>query len=95
MNLNQLKRIIIITRPIFWLLYPILFIIGLNAAGGKLDLTNWAMLAELIALTFPAALLTYGVNDAFDMRTDARNPRKKNRLMNRIIMRYWKLLAAG
>ncbi len=78
MNPTQLKRIIIITRPIFWLLYPILFILGLNTAGGKLDLANWAMLAELVALTFPATLLTYGVNDAFDIRTDARNPRKKN-----------------
>lgn len=71
-------RLVMIIRPIFWPLYPILFIIGLNAAGGKLSIIGWPIILQIIALTFPAALLTYGINDAFDRKTDARNPRKKN-----------------
>lgn len=75
MDLEQLKRILIITRPIFWPLYPILFLIGLNLGGGIL---NWKAWLEILMLTFPAALLTYGINDAYDVRADSKNPRKKN-----------------
>lgn len=40
------------------------------------ELFDWRIVPILLWLTLPFNLLIYGVNDVFDMETDAKNPRK-------------------
>ena len=47
--------------------------IGMWLSG---DLWRWGFLPIVLWLTLPFNLLIYGINDAFDQETDAKNPRK-------------------
>ena len=71
--LTDIKKLLLISRPISWpnTAYP--FAAAYLVTGGTLDLL--CIIASLYFL-IPYNLLMYGVNDVFDYESDIRNPRK-------------------
>ena len=71
--LTNIKKLLLISRPISWpnTAYP--FAAAYLATGGTLDLL--CIIASFYFL-IPYNLLMYGVNDVFDYESDIRNPRK-------------------
>lgn len=73
----NLKEIILISRPRFWLYELGTYFIGyLIASKFAFDFLNLNFLLFFIYFTFPANLLIYGINDIFDYETDKLNPKK-------------------
>ena len=71
--LTDIKKLLLISRPISWpnTAYP--FAAAYLVTGGTLDLL--CIIASLYFL-IPYNLHMYGVNDVFDYQSDIRNPRK-------------------
>lgn len=70
---DQARLLIKTSRPLGWLIAPLVFLLGLTAFGTPLS--TLASL-QLILLTFPYCVLLYGINDMFDYEADKLNPRK-------------------
>lgn len=70
-------RLLILSRPHFWLYELGTFFIGvvIAATASTAFLTPWVLIYALYFL-FPANLLIYGVNDIYDYETDRLNPKK-------------------
>lgn len=70
-----------VSRPPLWLALPLVFCLGL--AYGKNGLTDPAfrftppMILQMLMLSFPVCLFTFGINDIYDYKSDKINPRKK------------------
>ncbi len=69
----MILRLLYISRPVLWINTLGPATVGMWLTG---DLFVWEALPVLLWLTLPFNLLIYGVNDAFDQETDAKNPRK-------------------
>ena len=63
-----------VSRPAGWIFGPLVFFHGLVISPATH--LNLLTLIQLIILSFPASLITYGINDVFDYETDRINPRK-------------------
>lgn len=66
------RRMLIISRPIFWF-WPLgAYLLGIG------DITHFTLLSilELLFFMFPLNFYLYGVNDMYDMKSDTINPRK-------------------
>ncbi|MFX1319565.1 MAG: UbiA family prenyltransferase [Promethearchaeota archaeon] len=61
------------SRPLGWLIAPLVFLLGLTAFGTPL---SSLALFQLILLSIPYCILLYGVNDIYDYEADKLNPRK-------------------
>lgn len=75
----NVKRLINISRPRFWIYVLGTFLVGIVAAGDPrlLDLETLIILGVLcLFFTYPANILIYGVNDIYDYETDKHNPKK-------------------
>jgi 4-hydroxybenzoate polyprenyltransferase len=70
---DQALLLIKTSRPLGWLIAPLVFLLGLTAFGTPL---NPLAIFQLILLTFPYCVLLYGTNDMFDYEADKLNPRK-------------------
>lgn len=72
---NQLKYLVKISRPRFWLyvLGPVLLAIAATSSRSL----DYRIIIVLLYATLPANLLIYGVNDIFDYETDKHNPKKR------------------
>jgi len=71
------KKLLVISRPRFWLYELGTFAIGgLAAALTQDQMLSLAVLVFGFFFLFPANLFIYGVNDVFDYETDIRNPKK-------------------
>ncbi|KAH9916283.1 uncharacterized protein BXZ73DRAFT_53857 [Epithele typhae] len=71
-----LATVVRVSRPAGWAFGPILFAIGLvHSPHGSAGIAKYAAL-QLFSLSFPLALVVFGVNDVYDYPSDARNPRK-------------------
>jgi 4-hydroxybenzoate polyprenyltransferase len=68
-----IKRLITISRPIFYLPALTVFIGGFVYSKEPLTL---AVLLCAVLVTFPMGLVAFGINDITDMKSDAINPRK-------------------
>ena len=70
---NNIKKLLLISRPISWpnTAYP--FAAAFLVTGGTLSPTFWI---ATVYFLIPYNLLMYGVNDVFDYESDIRNPRK-------------------
>lgn len=71
--LGNIKKLLLISRPISWpnTAYP--FGAAYLVGGGLVDTIFWI---GLLYFLVPYNLLMYGVNDVFDYESDIRNPRK-------------------
>ena len=66
------------SRPRFWVYLAGPFVVGLLAAArAPGDLLSWRAVCFGAFFLFPANLFVYGVNDAYDFETDARNAKKQ------------------
>lgn len=74
----DLRFLLKVSRPRFWIYIFGPYLIGLVAAAGdKQELVDWRVLVFGLFFTLPANLLIYGVNDIFDFETDKLNPKKE------------------
>jgi 4-hydroxybenzoate polyprenyltransferase len=71
--MNKLRLILKVSRPIFWPIGLLLFLSGLIYGRGTLSLIS---VIQMICLSFPLALFTFGINDINDYESDRINPRK-------------------
>lgn len=71
-----------VSRPVFWLPGPLAvlagMITGMLESPGSPHAVTWIMVAQLVSLSFPLALFTFGINDLYDSDSDAMNPRKNS-----------------
>jgi 4-hydroxybenzoate polyprenyltransferase len=72
--LEKIRILVISSRPLVWLLGPIIFFTGLKVGGGSLDVLS---IIQLILMSFPLSIILYGVNDIYDYESDKNNKRKK------------------
>lgn len=63
-----------VSRPIFWPVMPLVYWLGLHAAGGELG--SVAVL-QMISLSFPACLVGAGWNDIYDYESDRHSGRRR------------------
>ncbi|MCE5264280.1 MAG: UbiA family prenyltransferase [Deltaproteobacteria bacterium] len=69
-----------VSRPSFWIALPLVFCIGL--AYGQHGLADPAfrftplIVLQMLMLSFPVCLFTFGLNDIHDRESDQMNPRK-------------------
>jgi len=70
----NLKRLVMISRPLYYLPVLVLFAGGLTASHTATFL-GLSILAAFF-LTLPMGLIVYGVNDIADRESDSTNPRK-------------------
>jgi 4-hydroxybenzoate polyprenyltransferase len=73
--LGRLKRAIVISRPITWVVAPLAYAIGIHVSNGTIGVFE---IIQMFLLSFPCSFYTYGINDTYDISTDRINPRKKN-----------------
>lgn len=66
-------KLVKISEPLLWPFYPLVFYGGVFFAGGSL---NFYQIILMILMTFPLGLAGYGLNDAYDYKSDLENPRK-------------------
>ena len=76
--MKLLKLYISTSRPMFWMLAPLAFTCGVIFSGYELRTFYYkpVLLLQMISLSFPLALFTFGINDIFDYDSDNINPRK-------------------
>lgn len=72
--MEKLKLLIKVSRPIGWLIAPIVFFGGLTFSNTSISIIS---LIQLLLLSFPYCILLYGINDVYDYKSDKNNPRKK------------------
>lgn len=68
-----IRRLIVISRPIFYMPVLIVYVVGVLHGG---SMWSWETLLAAAFLTLPMGLIVYGINDIADRESDARNPRK-------------------
>ncbi|WP_058366006.1 prenyltransferase [Haloparvum sedimenti] len=76
---DSLRYLLTLSRPRFWLYLAGPVAVGVvYAADSTADLLAPAAIGLFAYFLFPANVLLYGVNDAYDAEIDARNPKKAN-----------------
>jgi 4-hydroxybenzoate polyprenyltransferase len=63
----RLVFLIQVSRPIIWPFLPLVYCLGLHAAGAKVSA---AAIVQMALLTFPMNLIGCGLNDIFDYESD-------------------------
>src|SRR5215468_3633107 len=63
-----------VSRPILWPILPLVYYLGLHAAGAPL---SPAAYGQMLLLTFPMNLIGCGLNDAYDVESDRRSSRRR------------------
>jgi len=77
--MSNLRKLISISRPRFWLYVLGTFMLGMVAAGKLFDhdlFTITVLFGLAIFFSLPSNLFIYGVNDMFDYDTDRHNQKK-------------------
>jgi len=73
--MGRLAFLIQVSRPIVWPVLPLVYYLGLNAAGASL---NAAAIVQMLLLTFPMNLIGCGLNDIYDYESDRRSLRRRS-----------------
>jgi 4-hydroxybenzoate polyprenyltransferase len=77
---KKILLLINISRPPLWLALPLIFCLGLaygqNGFGDPRFRWSALMVLQMVWLSFPICLYTFGLNDIFDEASDKINPRK-------------------
>lgn len=74
---NTIYKIILISRPRFWLYLLGPYLLGASAASGLAGFLKPEILYGLFYFLLPANIVIYAVNDYFDRSIDITNPKKK------------------
>ena len=72
--MNRFLLLLKTSRPIFWLVAPLVFIGGLIVGETKFSVLS---VIQLVLLSFPYSLFVFGINDIYDYASDKINSRKK------------------
>jgi 4-hydroxybenzoate polyprenyltransferase len=72
--MNRFLLLLKTSRPIFWLVAPLVFIGGLIVGEAKFSVLS---VIQLVLLSFPYSLFVFGINDIYDYASDKINSRKK------------------
>ncbi len=72
---DKLKLLVEVSRPISWIILPLVFVFGVLMSGAKF---TFLTLLQIALLSFPYNLILYGINDVYDYESDKRNPRKNS-----------------
>ncbi|KAI8972598.1 hypothetical protein BD414DRAFT_469295 [Trametes punicea] len=75
--MDVLRTLVKVSRPPGWCFGPILYAIGAIHAKGPSRTSHVTLLLQSLSLSFPLALVVFGVNDVYDYATDLNNPRKQ------------------
>lgn len=81
----NLLRVLIISRPFWWVNTGVPFLIGAILAAGSVEP---AILAGFVYFLIPYNLLMYGVNDIYDYESDIKNPRKDGSINGSVLPLY-------
>ena len=65
--MSRVLFLIQVSRPIVWFFLPMVYYLGLNAAGAEV---TPAAAAQMLLLTFPMNLIGCGLNDIYDYESD-------------------------
>ncbi len=77
MTSSWLKKILVISRPRFWVYEVGTLVLGMFAGGLTSEhLFEPAVLGSLLFFLIPANILIYGINDIYDYETDRLNAKK-------------------
>lgn len=71
--MNKLHALLKVSRPVVWVVCPLIFARGFMASGAELGIVA---LFQAVLLTFPISLIGYGINDIYDYDSDRLNRRK-------------------
>ncbi len=72
--LEKLAVIIKTSRPFHWIPLPIVYFLGLKAAGIRPEAIHFL---QAFSFSFPLSLIICGVNDVYDYESDLLNKRKR------------------
>lgn len=73
-NASRLLYLVQVSRPIIWPVLPLVYALGVHAAGAEWDAVA---IAQLVTLTFPMNLIGCGLNDIHDYESDRRSVRRR------------------
>ncbi len=72
--MSRFSLLVQVSRPILWPVLPLVFYLGLHAAGAPLSAVA---IVEMLLLTFPMNLIGCGLNDIYDYESDRRSERRQ------------------
>lgn len=73
---NRAILLLQVSRPLGWLIAPLVFLLGITAFGAPLTALA---IVQMVLLSIPYCVLLYGTNDIYDYEADKMNPRKPKR----------------
>lgn len=76
--MNRFLILLKTSRPAFWVVAPLIFVIGFIFSGARLEGFPVLPLIQILMLSFPYCIFLYGINDVYDYESDRINPRKKD-----------------
>lgn len=91
----RILRIIRISRPVFWIVGPLLFLAPFALSG---TFPSFIAFAQMAMLTFPYCFFLFGINDMYDYESDRINRRKgciHGAVLSRSEFRQVRLLSAA
>jgi len=71
--MRSLILLVKVSRPLGWVVAPLVFNIGLYYSNANLSLTS---LIQIVLPSFPFSIILYRINDIYDYDSDKLNPRK-------------------
>jgi len=80
--LKRLKKAIWISKPAFWIFFPVAYFIGLVASQGQIGVLE---IAQMLLLSIPFSFYSFGLNDIYDIETDKLNSRKRNKFWGEVL----------
>lgn len=72
---RSLLLLLSISRPLGWIIAPLVFTFGLYFSGAGF---TFNAVLQLVLLSMPYCAILYGINDIYDYESDKLNPRKKD-----------------
>src|SRR5262245_44222729 len=72
--MTKLPLLIQVSRPILWPILPLVYYLGIHAAGAHISV---AAVLQMALLTFPMNLIGCGLNDIYDFESDRRSERRR------------------
>ena len=73
----MLKLLIKVSRPIFWVLGPLIIASGIIYSGSGSSFNTLAII-QMILASFPLSFVCFGINDIYDYESDRINRRKNS-----------------